>query len=182
MLKINENPAIIPPEVNSIAELNGTWRVAYTKSRFEKVFAREMLNRNIGYFLPMREKIIFSGGRKRHVMMPLFSSYVFFCGTEQDRYAAMTTGRLCHVIEVVRQESLIGELMNIEKAIFNNAVIDSYPGLAVGSNCRVKAGPMTGTEGVVIEKDMAKARMVIEVTILGQGVVVEIDNDLLEPL
>lgn len=182
MLKITENPAIITPEVNSITELNGTWRVAYTKSRFEKVFAWEMLNRNIGYFLPMREKIIFSGGRKRHVMTPLFNSYVFFCGTEHERYAAMATGRLCHVIEVVDQERLKEELMNIEKAIFNNTVIDSYPGLAVGNNCRIKAGPMMGTEGVVIEKDISKARMVIEVTILGQGVVVEIDNDLLEPL
>ena len=181
MLKMSDNPAFIPPSVNSLAELSGTWRAAYTKSRFEKVFAWEMLNRNIGYFLPMKEKLIFSGGRKRHVMLPLFSSYVFFCGTEQDRYAAMSTGRLCHIIEVANQENLIGELMNIEKAIFNNAVIDNYPGLAVGSNCRIKSGPMMGTEGVVIEKDITKARMVIEVTILGQGVVVEIDNDLLEP-
>ncbi len=39
-----------------------------------------------------------------------------------------------------------------------------------------------GTEGVVIEKKEAKARMVIEVTILGQGTVVEIDSDLLEPM
>ena len=120
MLKITENPAVIPPDINSIAELNGTWRVAYTKSRFEKIFAKEMLNRNIGYFLPMREKIIFSGGRKRHVMMPLFSSYVFFCGTEQERYKALATGRLCHIIEVTNQDSLIEELLNIEKAIFNN--------------------------------------------------------------
>ena len=41
---------------------------------------------------------------------------------------------------------------------------------------------MIGTEGVVIERKDTKARMVIEVTILNQGVVVEIDSDLLEPI
>jgi len=47
---------------------------------------------------------------------------------------------------------------------------------------RTISGPMLGTEGVVTERKDAKARMVLEVTILGQGAVVEIDSDLLEPM
>ncbi len=39
-----------------------------------------------------------------------------------------------------------------------------------------------GTEGVFIERKDAKARMVLEITILGQGALIEIDSDLLEPL
>ena len=147
MLKLSENPSILTPDVDSLIEINGTWWIAYTKARFEKVFAWDMLSRRIGYFLPMREKIIFSGCRKRCVMMPLFTSYVFFCGTEQDRYTALTTNRLCNVIEVADQERLIGELMNIEKALLTNTVIDNYPRLAIGNNCRIVSGPMMGTEG-----------------------------------
>ena len=41
---------------------------------------------------------------------------------------------------------------------------------------------MIGTERVVIERKDVKARMVLEVTILGRGAVVEIDSDLLEPM
>jgi len=182
MLKLSDNPAIITPEADSLTQLNGTWWVAYTKARFEKVFAWEMLSRGIGYFLPMREKIIFSGGRKRRVMLPLFPSYVFFCGTEHDRYSAIATNRLSQIIEVTDQETLLVELVNIEKALLSKSVIDNYPGLAVGNVCRVISGPMMGIEGVIIKKDNVKARMVIEVTILGQGVVVEIDSDILEPI
>lgn len=182
MLKLSENPAILTPEVQSLSELRGTWRVAYTKARFEKAFARDMLSHGIGYFLPMREKIIFSGGRKRHIMSPLFTSYVFFCGTEQDRYTAMTTNRLCHTIEVADQEGLIEELLGIEKALLSQAIIDNYPSLPVGNLCRIISGPMMGIEGVVTERYDTKARMVLEVTILGQGAVVEIDSDLLEPM
>jgi len=180
MLRLSDNPAILTPEAQSLTELNGTWWVAHTKARFEKAFAWDMFNHGIGYFLPMREKIIFSGGRKRHVMVPLFTSYVFICGTELDRYTALTTNRLCQTIEVADQDGLIEELASVEKALLSKAIIDHYPHLPVGRRCRIVSGPMMGTEGVVIERKNAKARMVIEVIILGQGAVVEIDSDLLE--
>lgn len=180
MLKLSENPAILTSEVESLAELTGTWWIAHTKARFEKVFAWDMLSRGIGYFLPMWEKVIFSGGRKRRVMMPLFTSYVFFCGTDEDRYRAMATNRLCQTIEVFDQDRLVQELTRIEKALVGKAIIDHYPRLPVGSRCRITSGPMMGAEGVVIERNNTKARMVLEVTILGRGALIEIDADLLE--
>lgn len=182
MLKLSENPAILTPEVDSLTELSGTWWAAYTKPRFEKAFAWDLFSHGIGYFLPMREKIIFSGARKRRLMVPLFTSYVFFCGTEADRYTALTTNRLSQTIDVVDQDGLVEELVSIEKALLSKAIIDQYPRLPIGSRCRIVSGPMMGIEGVIIERKDAKARMVLEVTILGQGVVVEIDADLLEPI
>lgn len=180
MLKLSENPAILTPEVESLTELSGTWWIAHTKARFEKVFAWDMLSHGIGYFLPLREKVIFSGGRKRRMMIPLFTSYVFFCGTDEDRYKAMATNRLCQTIEVFDQKQLVQQLARVEKALISKAVIDHYPHLPVGSRCRITSGPMMGTEGVVIERKEGKARMVLEVTILGQGALIEIDADILE--
>lgn len=182
MLKLSENPAILTPHVQSLTELVGTWWVAHTKARFEKAFARDMSGHGIGYFLPMRKKTIFSGGRKRCVMIPFFTSYVFVCGTESDRYMALTTNRLCQMIDVIDQDGLIRELSRIEKALSSGAVIDHYPHLPVGNRCRVVSGPMMGIEGVVVERRDEKARMVLEVTILGQSAVVEVDADLLAPV
>jgi transcription antitermination factor NusG len=182
MLGLSENPSILAPGVESLTDLHGTWWIAYTRPRFEKAFARDLCSHGIGYFLPMYEKTIFSGGRHRHVMLPLFTSYVFFCGAEQDRYMAMRTNRLCHTLDVVDQERLVEELANIEAALLNKAVVAGYPGLAVGNRCRIMSGPMMGTEGVVVERKYTKARVVIEVTIMRQGALVEIDADLLEPL
>ena len=182
MLKLSDNPSFLLPGVESLVEHNGTWWVAHTKARFEKAFAWDMFRRGIGYFLPMREKIIFSGGRKRCVMMPLFKSYVFFCGTEEDRYTALTTNRLCQTIEVFDQEGLITELRAIEKAVLNKIDLDMYPHLPIGSRSRVISGPMIGTEGVIIARKDEKARMVLEVTILGRGAVLEVDADLLEAI
>jgi transcription antitermination factor NusG len=182
MLSLSENPSILTPEVGSLTELRGTWWIAYTRPRFEKAFARDLCSLGIGYFLPMYEKTIFSGGRYRRLMSPLFTSYVFFCGTEQDRYTAVRTNRLCYTVNVADQEQLIEDLASIEAALLSKAVVDAYLGLPVGRRCRIVSGPMENIEGVIVENKCARARVVIEVTILTQGALVEIDADLLEPL
>lgn len=95
---------------------------------------------------------------------------------------ALRTNRLCHTVNVADQEQLIEELASIESALLSRAVIDGYQGLPVGSRCRIISGPMRSIEGVVVERKCSRARMVIEVTILTQGALVEIDADILEPL
>src|SRR5881409_416274 len=88
MLKLAENPDILHPATDDLSSIPGTWWVAQTKSRCEKAFATDLASRGIAYFLPMIQRLTFSGGRKRRGMMPLFAGYVFFCGSEVDRHTA----------------------------------------------------------------------------------------------
>lgn len=170
---------MVPPGADSVARLPGDWWVAHTRARFEKAFAWDMLRRGVGYFLPMLERTRVSGGRKRHVLVPLFASYVFFCGSEVDRHGAMATGRLCQTIPVSDQAKFVSEIAAIEKALAGRVVLDPYPHAAIGKRCRVAAGPFQGMEGVVTQRGKL-ARLVLEISILGQGALVEIDADLLE--
>lgn len=181
MLKISENPPMLPPGIETVGALAGHWWVAHTKARCEKAFAWDMLRQQIGFFIPMIERVRLSGGRKRHVLMPLFPSYVFFCGQENDRYKALVTDRLCQTIEVVDQKHFLAELLAIEKAISGKAELDMYPQPAIGSRHRITAGALKGIEGIVIQKGR-RSRLVLEVKLLGQGAVMEIDADLLEPI
>jgi len=181
MLKVSDNPPVLSPGHESLAELAGSWWVAHTKSRFEKAFAWDLLRRGIGYFLPMIERLRVSGGRKRRLLAPLFPSYVFFCGSDEDRYVAMTTNRLCTAIPVHDQTRLVRELTAIEIALAGKAQLDPYPFAAVGRHCRVKGGCLRGVEGVVIQRN-GRARIVLQVAILGQGASIDIDADLLEPI
>ncbi len=170
---------MLPENVNTLAELTGRWWVAHTKSRFEKSFAWDMLRRDVGYFLPMIEKVKIYSGKKRKVLIPLFPSYVFVCGSEQDRYNALATNRICRMIDVTDQQELINELLAIEKTVTSQAEIEPYPYPPKGSKCRIAAGSLKGLEGVVIRKTK-RARLVLQVSILGQGAAIEIDADLLE--
>jgi len=181
MLKAADNPPIVSPLVSRLADLDGRWWVAHTRPRCEKAFAWDLIRRSIGYFLPLARRVRMSGGRKRRVLMPLFPSYVFFCGREEDRYAAMTTNRVCQTIEVADQSRLAEELTAIETALAGQADLDLYPFAAAGQRCRVTAGPFQGVEGVVVQRSR-QARLVLQVTILGQGACLEIDADVLEPV
>jgi len=179
MLKCCENPPILSPSTGSLAEFAGDWWVAYTRARNEKALAWDLLSHNIAYFLPLVERLRFSGGRRRRVLLALFPSYVFLCGDAADRHAAMATNRVCQTIRVGDRPSFVRELQSIECALNRGAMLDLCTQPAVGARCRVAAGPLHGLEGVVIRRAKT-ARLVLQVSFIGQGAVVEIDADLLE--
>jgi transcription antitermination factor NusG len=136
--------------------------------------------RGIGYFLPMSLRVIFSGGRKRKGMSPLFPSYVFFCGSDEVRWQALHTNRVCRVLPVLNQEALVSELEQIHRVLVSGRGLQLYPAPAVGTRCRVTAGPFMGLVGIVTEQSKP-TRLVLSVNVLGQGASLEIDSDLLEP-
>jgi len=181
MLAVEENPPMLSPTAKSLVEISGPWRIAHTKSRAEKAFCWDLVRLQLDFFLPMLERITFSGGRRRHVLCPMFPSYVFFSGSDGDRYEALTTNRLCQILEVKDQQKLVDELIWIETALRGKAVLDAYPHAVVGRRCRVRSGPLMGVEGIVVERSKL-TRLALQVSMLGQGASLQIHPDLLEPL
>ncbi len=181
MLKLSDNPPILPDGVNSLLDVRGTWYIAHTKARFEKAFAWDLLAAGVDYFLPMIPRVRFSGGRKRTVLMPLFTSYVFFSGDAQARFRALSTHRICQVLPVTDQAAFVTELHAIELALQGKIAMDPYPFAAIGNRVRIAAGPLMGLEGIVVERNKL-ARVVLQVSVLGQGASVQIDADVLEAI
>ena len=181
MIKYQDNPPCLPATASCLADLAGRWWVAHTRSRFEKAFAWDMHHRDIGYFLPLHDKVTVSHGRKRKVKVPLFASYVFICGSDEDRYHALTTNRLCQMIEVADQEQLIAQLGRIEKALTSDVPLETVPQIPLGQRCRINAGILAGIEGILIDR-RNRARVALEVSVLGQATIMEVDVDLVTPL
>jgi transcription antitermination factor NusG len=179
MLKPSDNPPMVSPGFESVAEIPGRWWVAHTKARMEKRLAWDLLRRGIGYFLPVAKRTYISGGRKRRAHLPLFPSYVFFCGSEDDRYAALRTDRVARVIGVAAQRSLVSELAAIEQ-VLRHATLEPFPELPVGERCRIATGLFKGVEGIVLRQNSQNRRIVLQVTAIGQGAVMDLDGDLLE--
>lgn len=191
MLKLRHNPPVRPTltsaaaDVTSVRDFVGDWWIAHTKARNEKAFAWDLLRRRVGYFLPMVEKITFSGGRKRCNLAPVFGGYVFFCGTNEDRYEAMCTGRLCNAIAVRNPQQLVAELAQIEIALQASADLELYPQLAIGRRVRVSAGPMQGIFGTILARragDETSRTIILNIGVLGQGAAISIAPSLLVPV
>ena len=178
MLSPAANPPIIFPD-KPIVEIPGTWYVGHTKSRFEKTFAWDLQREGIAYFLPMIQRLTFSGGRKRKGMMPLFPGYVFFAGDEQTRVVALTTGRLCQVIPSADQKTLVREMDSLRLALEKKVALDPYPCAVVGRRCRIATGPFEGVEGTVVQRD-GQWKLVLQVSMLGQSIAMQVEPGMVE--
>ena len=181
MLKAEDNPPFIPPDVESIRDFVGQWWVAHVKSRNEKALAHDLLRKGVSYFLPMSWKVRRQSGRTIRSLLPLFSGYLFFCGRENERIELLRTNRVANLIVVNDQQTLVDELAQIENALRTGVPLTPHKYIKVGQRCRIIAGPLVGLTGIVVRAGNT-ARLLLQVDILGQAAAVEIDIDLIELL
>ena len=159
----------------------GRWCALRTKSRNEKALASDLRRMEIGHFLPLVPTARHYGGRLRRVELPLFPGYMFLCGGEAERTAALTTHRVAGVLEAGDQEGLKTDLQRIHRLVSGDEPVDLYPGLREGRRCRVVGGSLVGLEGVVLRR-RGVCRVYIALAMLGQSAQVEIDAALLEAI
>jgi transcriptional antiterminator RfaH len=179
LLKESENPPISWPAEMSIKNFSDQWFVIHTKSRNEKALARDLVSKEINYFLPMCWKTSHSKGRKFKSLLPLFTSYMFFNGNENQRVEVLRTNRAANILEVKDQQQLIKELSEIEQALQAGADLKPDKYIKVGQLYQVTAGPLKGLKGIA-QKTTTATRLMLNIDMLGQAASVEIDSDIIE--
>lgn len=180
-------PGVIP-EVEWVSEtiaipadLPGDWFVAHTRARNEKALVEDLTRMGVFHYLPLvpRETRSPRTGRISRSTVPVFPGYVFFHATEEQRYRALMTHRIAKVLVVPNQAQLVAELRRIHCLIHSRQDFFVAYRLEVGDWGRILAGPLRGLEGVVLRRS-GRWRLSMNVTILGQGVQVEVSRDNVE--
>jgi transcription antitermination factor NusG len=114
--------------------------------------------------------------------LPLFPNYVFVRIDPRERV---------RVLEVPGVLSLVGFGRNLAplpdfeiealRTGLGQQKIEPHPYLIIGERVRIKAGPLTGMEGVLVRKKN-NFRVVLALDVIMQCVAVEVDADDLEPV
>ena len=175
-------PLVTAVDLDSMtAELPGCWYVAHTRSRHEKILSKELGRLGVFTYLPLIQRVTRSSATSRvsRSMVPVFPGYVFFKGTDEQRYLALTTNRIANVLAVTNQAQLLVELMQVQRLLENTHDLLVANRLSVGEWARIIAGPLCGLEGA-ITRHAGRLRLAMNVTILGQSVSVEVDQDMVE--
>jgi transcriptional antiterminator RfaH len=157
------------------------WWVLYTKARQEKAVARSLFSGQTPFFLPLTSKDHVARGRKRTSLVPVFGGYMFLFGNEEERVRSLATNRLSKVIPVANQAELFADLKQVAHLIQSGAALTVERRIEPGQRVRVKSGAFMGVEGTVISR-LRQTRLLVAVRLLQQGVSVEIDDYLLEPI
>ena len=178
-------PDLYPPELLEQplpADSDAQWWALYTLSRREKELMRRLRTLDIGFYAPVVTKRTRSpGGRVRASHVPLFSSYVFMRGTPEQRQRALTTNCISRCLEVPNPRQLVYDLQQIRTLIQLDSPLTIEARIAPGRRVRVRSGPMTGLEGLVVQR-RGKDWLVVAVEFLGQGASVLLEDFQVEPL
>lgn len=177
---------IFPANLLENAELLGDqarkWWSLYTLSRHEKELMRKLQARKLPFYGPIVPKRYRSpGGRMRTSYMPLFPNYVFFLGDEYQRLEIMQTNCISKYSAVNNGLELVTDLRQIHAAILAGVPLTPESRLEPGDPVRVRTGPFKGYEGRVLRRE-GKTRLLLAVRFLEQGVSMEVDEGVLEPV
>jgi transcription termination/antitermination protein NusG len=180
-----KGPSLLRPEVGTLTDTepaNGKhWYAAYTRFRYEKLVA-EMLNyRGVEHYLPLYEAVHRWKDRNARVQLPLFPSYVFVHLALQDRMLALTIPGVIWLVGHPQPVPLPNdEIEALRNYLSHRLPVEPYPYLTQGKRVRIKAGPLAGLEGFVLQRK-STYRVVINLDLIHRSVVVDIAVFDLEP-
>lgn len=173
LLEENSGPLILPDH---------QWWCVYTLSRREKDLMRKLSEWSIPFYAPLIPKRYRSpAGRLRTSYVPLFPNYVFLWGDPTQRQQAMASNCISRCTEVPDGTALTVDLRQIRTVILEGVPLTPEARLEPGDRVRVRTGPFRNYEGVVVRRE-GKTRLLLTVRYLQQGVSMQVDEGILEPL
>lgn len=161
------------------AEGTGCWWVLHTRPRQEKALARQLLDREIGYYLPLLTKRTKIRGKLVPAHLPLFPGYLFLFADNGQLLQALGTHRVARHLEVTDQARLWRDLRQLHRLIETGMPITPELALVPGARVEIRSGPLTGLRGV-IARSVSGNRFIVQVDFIQRGASVLIEDHMLE--
>ncbi|HSZ18924.1 MAG TPA: UpxY family transcription antiterminator [Candidatus Acidoferrum sp.] len=164
-------------------ELTPRWFAVHTRHQHEQRVARTLSGKGFSVFLPTYNAVHRWTDRNKSVTLPLFPGYLFLANEIERQIHILSTPGVNAIIKTgnVPAEIPNDEIMAIRQMVDSTLRVKPHPFISSGDRVRIKAGPLTGLEGIVSRKRDA-LRLVLSIEILGQSAAVEIDGCLVERL
>jgi transcription antitermination factor NusG len=162
-----------------VEKFTAPWLVAQIEGGKEKAFVSDLTAREIPFFAPWQ--IIKTRDAKwrntRVRQAALFPGYSFITGEPSIIYDASRCRGWIGAIRVTNQAKLRKELAALYRVLLHDPVITKP--LGIGSLAYIASGPFQGMSGPVIAHANG-VQLVLQISMLGQSVAVEIDPAMVE--
>ena len=161
------------------------WYAVRTRSRHEKLVARQLLNQGIQSFLPVVTKINQWSDRQKQVEEPLFAGYAFvrLDHSSNDRIRVLRTQGVVNFVGVQGSGIAIPdqEIENITTLLASRISYQERPYLHVGQRVRVCGGALDGLEGILTAENSDRS-VVISIGLIQRSLSVRVAGYNVEPL
>jgi transcription antitermination factor NusG len=151
------------------------WYALYTRHQHEKMVDQILTNKGFETFLPLYATTHNWKDRTKALSLPLFPCYVFLKGGIERRLQILTTPGIYGLVSSAGQPAAIPaiEIEAIRRVVESGARVEAHPYLKCGNWVRIKCGPLTGIEGILVRKKNI-SRLVLSVEILGTSAAIEV--------
>jgi transcriptional antiterminator NusG len=165
--------ALVP---SPAARLAPAWFAVWTRSRHEAAVRTQLAGKGIEAFLPTVPKWSRWKDRRKRIDWPLFQGYCFARLQPDEFQAVRACAGVAGLVSFDGRAASIPdrEIDAIRTLVSSDLQYDPCPLLPEGSHVKVVSGPLQGVTGKLVRKG-ARARLVLAVDLIGQGVSVEVD-------
>jgi transcription antitermination factor NusG len=162
---------------------DSSWHALHTRHQHEKIVDRILINKGFDTFLPLYSTTHNWKDRTKALSLPLFPCYIFLKGGIERRLQIITTPGIHGVVSSGGRPAVIPEfeIEAIRRVVESGTRVEAHPFLKCGNWVRVKCGPLTGIEGILVRKKNI-SRLVLSVEILGTAAAIEVSAFHVEPL
>ena len=159
------------------------WWAVYTRHQHEKTVVENLSANGIETFLPVYQVVRQWKDRKKHLSLPLFPCYVFVRGNAERRVQVVCTPGVFSIVSIAGHPAAIpaAQIDAIRLAVGSSLHVEPHPFLRCGDWVRIKSGPLTDVEGILIRKK-GSYRLILSAELLQKSLAVEIDAFSVEPL
>lgn len=159
------------------------WVAAYTRSQHEGLVAAQLRRKSVEHLLPTYERLSRWSDRIRRTEAPLFPGYVFVRVCDAERLIVLRTAGVVGIVSVAGKPALLRDedVEMLRTCMARRGEIEPYPYLSVGQRVRVKHGPFSGWEGILLQKKNS-ARLIISFAQMMRSIAIDFHGADVHPL
>lgn len=163
-----------------IVELNNkSWFGIHVKSRCEVRAFDDLCLRGFEAFLPLWSVRRRWSDRIKMLELPLFPGYLFCRFALPDRFKVLNANGVAQIVGIGKEPVPISEteIHSIQTLVASKFALTPWPYLKVGQQVRIDNGPLSGVEGIVVNAEDGRSRVIVSVTMFLRSVAVEVERD-----
>ncbi|MCD6486046.1 MAG: UpxY family transcription antiterminator [Syntrophobacterales bacterium] len=165
------------------------WYAVYTKSRFEDKVYAGLVQRSVGVFLPKIEVWSRRKDRRKKIMVPMFSGYLFVDFPEYTNEMKLNVLSTPGVVRMLDKPDSYEPLQvpdsqidAIKRLITSDVEIQPYIYPKEGESAKIVDGPFKDIEGVVVQADYHRHLFVVSIDILQRSVAIKLEGFQIEKI
>ena len=155
------------------------WFALYTKAMTEKKVRRELQQRGIEVYIPMRKELRQWSDRKKWVETPIINSYLFVHIQIDDyRRVFESKGVISYVANKGKAVVIPDhEIEAMKRTVGSNLTFNlETDAIRIGKNITIASGPLKGISGEIVEIQGAK-KLYLRISHIGYTLVVNLDDE-----